>query len=110
MTPQKNTKQVRVLIGISNYYKDMWSIRSHIIKHLSTLMSSKLKFNLNVVEQKAFGDIKQAVPHYTLLEKQDFNRCFDIYTDAIDYQLVAVIRQESKPIAFYSLKLTVPKT
>ena len=73
-------------------------------------MSSKLKFNLNVVEQKAFGDIKQAVPHYTLLEKQDFNRCFDIYTDAIDYQLVAVIRQESKPIAFYSLKLTVPKT
>ena len=67
MTPQKNTKQVRVLIGISNYCRDIWSIRSHIIKHLSTLMSSKLKFNLNVVEQKAFGDIKQAVPHYTLL-------------------------------------------
>ena len=40
----------------------------------------------------------------------DFNERFDIYTDASDYQLGAVISQVGKPTNFYSWKLTGPQT
>ena len=41
-----------------------------------------------------------------LLTHPDFSKPFEIHTDASQYQLGAVISQESKPIAFYSRKLT----
>jgi hypothetical protein len=42
-----------------------------------------------------------------LLCYPDFNRhsSFDLYTDASDHQLGAVIMQDKKPIAFYSQML-----
>ncbi|CAJ1938684.1 unnamed protein product, partial [Cylindrotheca closterium] len=41
----------------------------------------------------------------TLLHYPDFNKPFEIHTDASKYQIGAVITQDSKPIAFYSRKL-----
>ena len=42
----------------------------------------------------------------TLLTYPDFNQTFKIHTDASAFQLVAVIIQKGKTIAFYSRKLT----
>ena len=36
----------------------------------------------------------------------DFNKVFEIYTDASSKQLGAVITQDNKPIAFFSWKLS----
>ena len=41
----------------------------------------------------------------TLLRHPDFNKEFEIHTDASKYQLGAAISQNNKPIAFYSRKL-----
>jgi hypothetical protein len=40
----------------------------------------------------------------TMLIFPDFNKDFEIHTDASDYQLGLVISQDQKPIVFYSLK------
>ena len=40
-----------------------------------------------------------------MLSHPDFNKPFEIHTDASKYQLGAVIAQDNKPIAFYSRKL-----
>ena len=73
-------------------------------------MSNKVKFKWTDVENKVFDDIKRAVSQYTLLEYPDVNESFNIYTDDIYYQPVAVINQNGKPIAFYRHKMIGPQT
>ena len=62
------------------------------------------------MEQKAFDDIKRAFAQDTLLAYPDFNESSDIHTDTSNYKIVVVIIQNSKPIDFYSRKLTGPQT
>ena len=64
----------------------MWAKRSHLLHPLTALTSNKVNFKWNNVEQKYFDNIKCAVVQDTLLAYPDFNECFDIHTDAIDYQ------------------------
>ena len=46
----------------------------------------------------------------TLLAFPDFNKTFEIHTDASKIQLGAIISQDGKPIAFYSRKLNPAQT
>ena len=82
----------------------MWSRRSHLLHPLTSLTLPKVKFKYTDVEQKAFDYIKHTVAHDTLLAYPDFNKHFDIHTDASDHQSGAVISPEAKRIAFYSRK------
>ena len=59
-----------------------------------------------MIEQEAFGEIKRMVSTYILLAYQYFNKLFYIHTDAIEYQLNAVIIQECRPIYLYIRNLT----
>ena len=52
-----------------------------------------------------FDKIKQIVGCETLLSYPDFNLPFEIHTDASHTQLVVVISQNNKPLAFFSRKL-----
>jgi len=53
---------------------------------------------------------KRVIAKETLLAYPNFNKPFQIYTDASHYQLGAVVSQEGKPIAFYSRKLNPAQT
>ena len=49
MIPPKNTREVRIFIGILIYYRNMWARRSHLLYPLTALTSNKVKFKLNDV-------------------------------------------------------------
>ena len=49
--------------------------------------------------------MKKIVSKDVLLAYPDFNISFEIYTDASDRQLGAVITQNWQPLAYYSRKL-----
>ena len=85
MTPPKNIRQVCALVGLVNYYRDMWSRRSYLIQPLTALTSTKLTFKRTYVKQQAFDKIKKIFSRDTLLLYQYFNERFDIHTDAIDF-------------------------
>ena len=70
---------------------DRWYKRSHLLHPLTALTSHKIKFKWTDVEQKSFDDINHVVSQETLLAYTDLNNFFDIHTDAINYQLRAVI-------------------
>jgi hypothetical protein len=72
---------------------------------LTSLTSSKVKFEWLSSHQQAFDKIKKVIGTEVLLCYPDFNKPFHLYTDASDHQLGAVIMQDKKPIAFYSRKL-----
>jgi hypothetical protein len=105
LTPPKTKRQLRHFLGMVNFYRDMWRMRSHLLAPLSALVSPKVKFEWRKEHQDAFEQVKRIISKETLLTFPNFNEPFHIYTDASKYQLGAVIMQNSKPIAFYSRKL-----
>jgi len=106
----KNRKELRSFIGVLNYYRDMWVRRSHVLAPLAVLRSKTTKWKWEPQHQKAFAMAKRIIAKETLLAHPNFNKPFQIYTDASHYQLGAVVSQDGKPIAFYSRKLNPAQT
>jgi RNase H-like domain found in reverse transcriptase len=105
-----NKKELRLFIGMVNYYRDMWVRQSHILAPLAALTSKTAKWQWGEEEQKAFDTMKRVISKETLLAYPDFDKPFVIHTDASHTQLGAVISQDNKPITFYSRKLKPEQT
>ena len=73
-----------------NYYRDIWPQRSHILAPLTALTSGKVKWKWTDEHQKAFDEMKRVITRETLLAYPDFNKPFDIHTDASLLQLAPV--------------------
>jgi hypothetical protein len=58
----------------------------------------------------AFDNMKRIMARETILAYPDFNKPFEIHTDASATQLGASISQDGKPITFYSRKLNPAQT
>ncbi len=110
VAPPKTKKQLRGFIGLVNYYRDMWAKRSHVLAPLAALTSNQAKWEWKEEHQKVFNEVKKIIAKEVLLTFPDFNKPFDVHTDASHYQLGVVISQEGKPIAFYSRKLNPAQT
>ena len=93
-------KLVRKFTGLVNYYCDMWARHSYMLAHLTKSTSGKVKYKWTEVEQKAFKEIKRIVAPNILLAFPYFDKVFKILTDASEFQLLVVISQEGKHVAF----------
>ena len=100
-------KQLRSCLGLVTYYRDMWPRHSHILAPLTDLLrlkkGSKLPWNDEC--NKSFEAMKAMVSADALLAYPDHNKPFHIETDASDYQLGSVIKQDGRPVAYYTRKL-----
>jgi arsenate reductase-like glutaredoxin family protein len=77
-----------------------------LLASLTSLTSSKVKFDWLSNHQLAFDKIKKVIETEVLLSYPDFDKLFHIYTDASDHQLSAFIMKDKKLIAFYSRKIS----
>ena len=100
-----SVKDVRSFIGAVNFYRDLLPHRSHVLAPLCEL-PTKGSFEWQPIHDKAFAAMKAIMLRDCLVHYPDHNLPFDIYTDASDYQLGAVILQNGRPVAYYSRKLT----
>ena len=106
----KTKKQLRGFIGLVNYYRDMWPKRSETLAPLTALTSINAKWEWLEIHQTAFDTMKKIIARETILACPDFDKEFEIHTDASDVQLGAVISQAGRPISFYSRKLNPVQT
>ena len=99
MQPPKNLNQLRGFIGAINYYRDMWPHRSHIMAPLTSKCGAHKEGNKPKIDkfkwtpemQDAFEKTKALIATDTMAAYPDHNKPYDIYTDASDYQLGAVL-------------------
>ena len=104
LQPSTNVKQLCSFLGMVNYYRDMWPHHTHVLVPLTTL-TGKRAFTWTSECQQAFDQMKALVSSDTLLAFLDHTQPFDLETDASDYQLGSIIKQNGHPIAYYSRKL-----
>ena len=78
-----------------------------MLKPLTGLTSSKVKFKWTDIENKDFDEVKRIVECNNLFSYPDCNKKFYIHNDARYLQLVEVISQEVRPITFCNIKVTV---
>ena len=122
ITPPKNVKELRSFLGMIQYYRDLWARRSDMLAPLTSLVgecgqtkvtkakgTKKVPWHWDEVHQKAFDDAKATIAKEVILAYPDFNKVFEIFTDASTKQLGAVITQANRPIAFFSRKLSIPQ-
>lgn len=105
MRAPTNKTQVRRFIGMVNYYRYMWKRRSELLTPLTEVSGKNSKFEWKERQQQAFEKVKAAISKEVMLSFPDYSQPFQLYVDASEYQLGAVLKQENKTLAFFSRKL-----
>jgi hypothetical protein len=78
LSPPKTKRQLRHLLGMINYFRDMWQKRSHMLAPLTGLVSPLVQYKWGEEQQKEFDEIKQKVSKETLLAFPDFEKEFHV--------------------------------
>jgi hypothetical protein len=120
LTPPRNVKELRRFLGMVQYYRDLWARRSNMLAPFTSLVgecgqtkvtkakgAKKVPWYWAKVHQKVFDDVKATIAKEVVLAYLDFDKVFEIYTDASTKQLGSVITQSNRPLAFFSRKLSV---
>eukprot|EP00978_Attheya_sp_CCMP212_P003564 scaffold7471_cov51-Attheya_sp.AAC.1 len=81
-----------------------WHICAHVLAPLTALQGKK-DIKWKEIHTEAFNTMKALMAKDCLLSYPDPNQPYDIETNASDYQMGAIIKQNGRPVAYFSRKL-----
>jgi hypothetical protein len=99
-------KEVRRLVGMVNFYRDLYPKRAETLAPLTSLCGQKTKFHWADEHEAAFKKVKEQMAQEAMLTYPQFDKPFTVYTDASEKQIGGVVTQEGKPLGYFSRKLT----
>ena len=108
----KSVTQVRSFLGFANYFRRFIDRFAELTAPLNEITGKNSRFSWNHQRQSAFEDIKSALLQAPVLLLADVSKPFEIYTDASDSSLAAVLMQKDckghglLPVAYASRGLT----
>ncbi|KAL4366463.1 hypothetical protein GQ457_05G035950 [Hibiscus cannabinus] len=100
----KRIKEVRGFLGLIGYYRRFIRGFTSLATPIKDLLRKWEQFEWTQEAQMAFSSLKEQLSNTTVLGLSDFNRTFVVETDASGIGIGAVLLQENKPLAYFSLK------
>ena len=96
------TSEARELIGMVQYYRNMYPRRSHVLVPLKEAVSDPKgeKILWNDALESSFKELKCMVSKEIMLSYPDWTMPLKFHTDAYDKKIGAVIFHNNKTIAF----------
>ncbi len=99
LNPPNNVKELRLFLGMVQYYRDMWARRSEMLAPLTDLVgecgeTKTTRMNKtkkkprwwDPIHQQVFDNVKAAIAKETVLAYLDFSKPFEIYSEASSTQ------------------------
>jgi len=99
-------KDLQGFLGLCNYFRRFIQNYSEIAAPLTAMTATGAWHQpLTMAELSAFNQLKQQLVSPPVLAIPQFDRAFDVVTDASDYAYGAVLLQEGRPVAYMSKKV-----
>ncbi|GFY66042.1 transposon Tf2-11 polyprotein [Trichonephila inaurata madagascariensis] len=105
MKPPRNSKEVSKFLGMSQWYAKFIKNYADLCEPLYNLKRKFKKFVWSTEAQKAFDAVKAAITKAPVLKLPEFQKPFELFTDASSICLGAVLNQEQRPVIFASRTL-----
>ncbi|KAL5582147.1 hypothetical protein UlMin_014589 [Ulmus minor] len=101
-----NVKELRLFLGLANYYRRFVEEYSKMAAPLTELLKKGVTWEWAIVCEAAFQELKNAMMQDPVLALPDISKPFEVQTDASDFALGGVLLQEGHPVAYESRKLS----
>ena len=105
----RTVKEVRQFLGLASQYRKYINHFADIAEPLNRLLDKGVEFIWDRRCQNALDELKSRLSSAPVLANPDITKPFDVFTDASDLAVAAVLQQEGKPIEFASRSLTTPE-
>ena len=105
----RNPSELRSFLGLANYFRRFIQGYSTMVARLNDLLHKDAKWSWSRLHDAAFENAKTAITTAPVLALPDFEKPFEIITDASIVGTGGVLMQEGRPVAFRSAKLTPPE-
>jgi hypothetical protein len=105
--PPKSVPALRSFLGLASYYRKFIKNFAKIAGPLTNLLKkSTVTYDWDEACEEAFGTLKGILVKAPVLKLPDFDKKFEIHSDASDFAIGGVLVQEGRPVAFESEKLS----
>ena len=98
-------KGLRSFLGLANYYRRFIRNFSKIAKPLSDLLKKGVNQVWDEFCHQAFEELKCKLSSPPVLKFPEFEKPFEVHTDASDFAIGGVLMQDGRPVAYESKKL-----
>jgi hypothetical protein len=105
--PPKLVPALRSFLGLASYYRKFIKNFAKITAPLTNLLKkSAITYDWDEACDEAFEALKGILVKAPVLKLPDFDKDFEIHSDASDFAIGGVLVQDGRPVAFESKKLS----
>ncbi|KAL2632608.1 hypothetical protein R1flu_004087 [Riccia fluitans] len=104
--PPVTLKGVRSFVSLAQWYRRYVKDFSKILKSLMDWTIKGARIEWNQKAHSTFQKVKEILASEPVLKLPEFDKPFEVHTDASDYAIGGVLAQNARPIAYESRKLS----
>eukprot|EP00253_Pinus_taeda_P020542 PITA_20542 len=100
----KNAHEMRVFLGMTKYQRKFEEGYSKVTSSLTDLFKKDKRWSWTNKCQEAFDDLKRRIVTTLILKLPDFERPFEVHTDASYFTIGGILMQDGHPVEYESRK------